>query len=59
MTQNIVEILNFKVSNKLPLFLIAGPCSIESKEHAINHAGKKQERENDEKSTSNILDSQI
>ena len=39
MTQNIVEILNFKVSNKLPLFLIAGPCSIESKEHAINHAG--------------------
>ena len=39
MTQNIVDILNFKVSNKLPLFLIAGPCSIESKEHAINHAG--------------------
>ena len=35
MTQNIVEILNFKVSNKLPLFLIAGPCSIESKDHAI------------------------
>ena len=40
MTQNIVEILNFKVSNEFPLFLIAGPCSIESKEHAINHAGK-------------------
>ena len=39
MTQNIVEILNFKVSNKLPLFLIAGPCCIESKDHAINHAG--------------------
>ena len=39
MTQNIVEILNFKVSNELPFFLIAGPCSIESKEHAINHAG--------------------
>ncbi len=39
MTQNIVEILNFKVSNRLPLFLIAGPCSIESKDHAINHAG--------------------
>ena len=39
MTQNIVEILNFKVSNNLPLFLIAGPCSIESKDHAINHAG--------------------
>ena len=39
MTQNIVKILNFNVSNKLPLFIIAGPCSIESKEHAINHAG--------------------
>ena len=39
MKQNIVEILNFKVSNELPFFLIAGPCSIESKEHAINHAG--------------------
>ena len=39
MTQNIVQILNFKVSNEFPLFLIAGPCSIESKEHAINHAG--------------------
>ena len=39
MTQNIVEILNFKVSNKFPFFLIAGPCSIESKDHAINHAG--------------------
>ena len=39
MTQNIVEILNFKVSNEFPLFLIAGPCSIESKDHAINHAG--------------------
>ena len=39
MTQNIVKILNFKVSNNFPFFLIAGPCSIESKEHAINHAG--------------------
>ena len=39
MKQNIVKILNFKVSNELPFFLIAGPCSIESKEHAINHAG--------------------
>ena len=39
MTQNIVEILNFKVSNELPFFLIAGPCSIEGKDHAINHAG--------------------
>ena len=39
MKQNIVEIFNFKVSNILPFFLIAGPCSIESKDHAINHAG--------------------
>tara|TARA_B100000524_G_scaffold306963_1_gene182398 strand:+ start:32 stop:856 length:825 start_codon:yes stop_codon:yes gene_type:complete len=39
MKQNIVKILNFKVSNNLPFFLIAGPCSIESKDHAINHAG--------------------
>ena len=39
MKQNVVKILNFKVSNELPFFLIAGPCSIESKEHAINHAG--------------------
>ena len=39
MTQNIVKILNFKVSNNHPFFLIAGPCSIEGKDHAINHAG--------------------
>ena len=39
MKQNVVKILNFEVSNKLPFFLIAGPCSIESKDHAINHAG--------------------
>jgi 2-dehydro-3-deoxyphosphooctonate aldolase (KDO 8-P synthase) len=39
MTQNIVKIFNFKVSNNDPFFLIAGPCSIESKDHAINHAG--------------------
>jgi len=39
MTQKIVEILNFKASNNYPFFLIAGPCSIEGKDHAINHAG--------------------
>ena len=39
MTQNIVEILNFKVSNIHPFFLIAGPCAIEGKDHAINLAG--------------------
>ncbi len=39
MHQKIVKILNFEVSNNHPFFLIAGPCSIESKDHAINHAG--------------------
>ena len=38
MTQNIIKILNFKVSNNLPFFLIAGPCAIESRDHAIYHA---------------------
>ena len=40
MDQNTIKINNFNVSNKLPFFLIAGPCSIESKDHAIDHAGK-------------------
>jgi 2-dehydro-3-deoxyphosphooctonate aldolase (KDO 8-P synthase) len=39
MKQNIVKILEFEVSNIHPFFLISGPCSIESKDHAINHAG--------------------
>ena len=39
MHQKIVKILNFEVSNNHPFFLIAGPCSIESMDHAINHAG--------------------
>jgi len=40
MDQNTIKINNFDVSNKLPFFLIAGPCAIESKDHAIDHAGK-------------------
>ena len=40
MDQNTIKINNFNVSNKLPFFLIAGPCAIESKDHAIDHAGK-------------------
>ena len=40
MKQNSVNISNFKVSNEHPFFLIAGPCSIEGKNHAIDHAGK-------------------
>ena len=39
MKQNIINISGFQVSNIHPFFLIAGPCSIESKDHAINHAG--------------------
>ena len=39
MKQNIIKISDFEVSNTHPFFLIAGPCSIESKDHAINHAG--------------------
>jgi 3-deoxy-8-phosphooctulonate synthase len=39
MKQNIINVSKFKVSNIHPFFLIAGPCSIESKDHAINHAG--------------------
>ena len=39
MKQNIIKISEFEVSNTHPFFLIAGPCSIESKDHAINHAG--------------------
>ena len=40
MKQNSVKISNFEVSNHKPFFLIAGPCSIESKNHAIDLAGK-------------------
>ena len=40
MKQISVNISNFEVSNKHRFFLIAGPCSIEGKNHAIDHAGK-------------------
>ncbi|MBL6679987.1 MAG: 3-deoxy-8-phosphooctulonate synthase [Candidatus Puniceispirillales bacterium] len=40
MEQKKIKIHNFDVSNNLPFFLIAGPCSIESNAHAIDHAGK-------------------
>ena len=39
MRHNTVKISNFEISNNLPFFLIAGPCSIENKDHAIHHAG--------------------
>ena len=34
-----VKINNFKISNNLPIVLIAGPCQLESREHAIFIAG--------------------
>ena len=40
MIQRSIKVGNFNVSNNLPFFLIAGPCSIESNDHALDHAGK-------------------
>ena len=39
MQQHVIKISDFEVSNLHQFFLIAGPCSIESQDHAINHAG--------------------
>lgn len=40
MEQKIIKIGKVSLGNKLPLGLIAGPCQIESREHAIFIAGK-------------------
>ena len=40
MEQKIVKIGKVTMGNKLPIALIAGPCQIESREHAIFIAGK-------------------
>lgn len=40
MEQRTVKIGNFQIGNKLPLSLISGPCQIESRQHAIDLAGK-------------------
>lgn len=40
MEQREIQIGNFKIGNKLPLALIAGPCQIESHQHAVDLAGK-------------------
>tara|TARA_B110000444_G_C18828586_1_gene591793 strand:- start:1358 stop:2182 length:825 start_codon:yes stop_codon:yes gene_type:complete len=40
MFQRSIKLGSFNVSNNNPFFLIAGPCSIESNDHAIDHAGK-------------------
>ena len=40
MEQREITIGGFKIGNKLPLSLIAGPCQIESFQHAVDLAGK-------------------
>ena len=37
--QKTIKIGNFELGNKLPLAIIAGPCQIESRQHAIDIAG--------------------
>lgn len=39
MEQRTIKIGNFEIGNKLPLALLAGPCQIESRQHAIDMAG--------------------
>ncbi len=39
MEQRTVKIGNFEIGNKLPMALLAGPCQIESRQHAIDMAG--------------------
>jgi len=38
MTQKIIEVGNVKIGNNLPFTLIAGPCQMESREHALEMA---------------------
>ncbi|MBR2137313.1 MAG: 3-deoxy-8-phosphooctulonate synthase, partial [Alphaproteobacteria bacterium] len=40
MEQKVINVGQVKLGNKLPLALIAGPCQIESRQHAIFLAGK-------------------
>ena len=37
--QKTIKIGNFEIGNKLPLAIIAGPCQIESRQHAVVSAG--------------------
>ena len=46
MEQNTIKINNFNVSNKLPFFLIAGPCAIESKDGLIEITPRNKDRRN-------------
>lgn len=37
--QKTIKIGNFEIGNKLPLAIIAGPCQIENRQHAVDIAG--------------------
>ncbi len=39
MDQKTIKIGDFEIGNRLPLALIAGPCQIESRQHAVDIAG--------------------
>ena len=39
MEQRSIKIGNFEIANHLPIALLAGPCQIESRQHAIDMAG--------------------
>ena len=39
MEQRAIKVGNFEISNRLPFALLAGPCQIESRQHAIDMAG--------------------
>ena len=40
MEQKVIKVGKVEIGNKLPLAIIAGPCQIESRQHAIFIAGK-------------------
>ena len=40
MEQKTIKIGNFNIGNQLPIAIIAGPCQIESRAHAVDIAGK-------------------
>ena len=40
MEQKKIKIGNFEIGNELPIAIIAGPCKIESRQHAVDIAGK-------------------
>ena len=39
MTQHHIHLQNFKIGNDLPFVLIAGPCALESRDHAFDMSG--------------------